>query len=199
MPVNKLEELLKEFDIKAKAIHPQFGESPETVFHYRKWGHLENIIRKKELRVAFFRHLDEDDITLGHKRILSLIKIRMQNNERHPKIKMGPEKQERKRVTHFWKTLHDKFEKIMDINDTYLLCFAEPKDDKELWKEHGDNGNGISIGFRWKPDPISQGPNPSYIIKVIYEKEVEKFDFIINEFFKLVKESVKAIFIYFIK
>jgi hypothetical protein len=195
---------IKKFDEEAYKIHHQHEKNPDIIYHYRKSKHLGKIIKNKELRFADFSQLaDQNELTLGHNIILSLINRRTDTgmgiaifNDWHAKggqlnITFS------NAYTNFWVRFYDKFQTIINHMSVYILSCTEERDDQELWKTYGDNGKGVALGFRMIPDNnpknYPENINPAYLTKVYYEKDINEYNKLINTFLDLAEECLSSI------
>jgi hypothetical protein len=146
-------------------------EIPGIRYHYTSFNNLKRILENQTLSFTHFRHLnDPTEVDFAFD---TIEKTLMSNNNtffEHPmdvlKNILYPQ--------HF-KENSQRFMTIENlITDIYIFSFCEKPDDLPMWRWYGDNGKGISIGF--KPEyfktsikPGDTSPVP-ILTKVFYDQ-----------------------------
>jgi hypothetical protein len=139
------------------------------IYHYRTPEKSINIVREKELIFADYIRLKDDDneeIEFGIKKIKELIKNRCKSDP-------------------IWSSIYHSVDECVERFSFYTLSFCKAGDDPKLWKEYGDNYKGCVFGFDFKKpelvEPENYGENIRYLLKVIYEKDINILEEKINQ------------------
>ncbi len=154
-------------------------DRPEgLLFHYRKPGQRsENIVKNNELLFTAYESLpDKYEVILTHAHIIRLISKRDLD---HP----------------FWHQVFNFFLNISDNVSFYTLSLSDARDDLYLWQEYGGSNKGISFGFDFKTMPLPENnqSNVKYLLKVIYQKDINTFDMRVNALLDLANSFIDQI------
>jgi hypothetical protein len=167
------------------------------IYHYRKFEAAKKIICKKELLFADYNHCEDSlEVKLGSDKIKELIKNRCKKDSNWSRMIFDMFSKRFPSYTFsFGKEGYDPnllcwlvdilVSEYIERFSFYTLSFCEDGDDPKLWKEYGDDYKGCVFGFDFKKpelvEPENYGENIRYLLKVIYEKDTNLFEEIINE------------------
>lgn len=180
---DELPDDLEQIDNKARALHDEFENIPNRLYHYRSQESGLKMLTADSIQPWFAsykylqNHHDTDEISLGFETIIECIK--------------GMNV-----CAWFWSAFADKFENIiLQHFNIYVLSLCAEHDNPELWETYGKEGAGIALGLEHKPNEsdVPKGKTSSYyhLLRVHYEKN--EFKNLINKFLSLFGECIQEL------
>lgn len=112
--------------------HDQPTDTPYLIYHYTSLNNLESIL---ETGIRFYQASKyDDDLRLSLEEYLRLIQVSESQSSKHYADKIEEDK-----VT----TARNNVKAQRDR--TFIACFTDSPIDDYMWKNYGDNGNGVCI------------------------------------------------------
>lgn len=164
------------------------------VYHYCSVATFFNIIKNRTLRMSdIFKSTDKMEAKALLKSVKNKIyEIYVRRNELTASPIYGMEKNEA--FQYILKNVIDKMERDSSYL-YYVTCFSEKSDLIGQWREYGDKGKGVAIGFdeKWFDDlcQISQGT--LIFKKVEYEYKNQNVNEIISERAEKIYEDILSL------
>jgi hypothetical protein len=176
------DEHLKKLDNDLKKLQDELQNKDykegDIFYHYRNASAVIKIIRKRELWFASYDYLkrehDDAETDLGFNTIVETL----------------DEYESCKECECFFKNyVKNQFLKLRNSHSIYTLSLCKKNDNEKIWERYADNGNGIALGLKFKPNNKPQSDElwkGFYIIKVSYN--TEEFKEIICKFLNPTQE-----------
>ena len=164
--------IIDEFDQELKRMILSFEENDklkDMLYHYKNFERAKDIISNSELNLTCFRHLqkveDSAELAFSNSIINELVELRPKSN-------------------YFWYYFSKEFPKIITYQSVYVRSFSHARDDSYLFEKFADRKKGCAFGFDFKLMRLNDHnvrPNDArYLLKVLYEKDVDVFKTRIN-------------------